>query len=278
MVKNVFRQNYIKLFFITVFIISFVFRFFTVKAFASTQVPDTFKIYNDDHSSYTLIGSNGAITEVFFPYYVYCFFACFSDGNYIVTFCPDFVLVDNGNIKGVDRSRVFKDNSGVITGIEKPTFYQMTGYTSSVTFTYIDGTVYQCRAMKVSDLVKDCAFVSVNGLYSADFLPHVSASVLDCFVHGHSGVTLENANINIDTSTIEQLIQNNNTIASNTETITSDIKNHLISGSSSSVGLLEEDRELLKRYDIWLILIVFAIVLTFMRNVIHQIGRNIRGR
>lgn len=278
MLKRLFLKNYIINFFVFIFIISCMFKLFAIKVFASTQVPDTFKIYDDNHSSYTQIGNNGSITEVYFPYYVYCYFACFSDGNYIVTFCPDFVLVDNGNVKGVDRSKVFKNNSGLITGIENPTFYQMTGYTSSVTFTYIDGTVYQCRSMKVSDLIKDCAMVSINGTFNVDFLPHVSVSVLESFVHGHTGANIENANINFDTTDIEKLITDSNTINSNTQILVSDIKNEIISGSSSQIGLVEEDRALLKRYDIWLVMIAFASVLALIRNSLHQMSRNVRGR
>lgn len=88
-----------------------------------------------------------------------------------------------------------------------------------------------------------------------------------------SGVNIENVNASIDTSNIESLIQDNNT---NVATITQDvgeIKNSGIGGS----GLTDEDRDLFKHMDLFIVLIFFSSGLLLFRQVIHQLGRNVRG-
>lgn len=93
-----------------------------------------------------------------------------------------------------------------------------------------------------------------------------------------SGAVLENANINVDTTNIEQLITSGNSINQVTSENVSSIKETLASNSSSQINFGDEEKSLMKSYKEWLILIGFCVALLLSRNVLHQMGRNIRGR
>lgn len=94
-----------------------------------------------------------------------------------------------------------------------------------------------------------------------------------------SGVNIENVNASIDTSTLEQLVTDSNTIAQNTSTniatITQDVGD-IKNGNGSGSGLNEEEKKLLVRYDIWLVLIFFCVGLHMIRGIIRSIGNRIR--
>lgn len=92
------------------------------------------------------------------------------------------------------------------------------------------------------------------------------------------GASLENANINVDTSNIEQLITSGNSINQITSKNVSSINETLVSNSSSQITFGDEEKSLMKSYKEWLILIGFCVSLLLSRTVLHQMGRNIRGR
>lgn len=57
-----------------------------------------------------------------------------------------------------------------------------------------------------------------------------------------------------------------------------DIKGNTGSSSNVGGGLSDDDRLLLKRYDVSLLIIAFAVMLNFIHGLVHQIGRNMRGK
>lgn len=87
------------------------------------------------------------------------------------------------------------------------------------------------------------------------------------------------ADVTVDTSNIEQLIQTSNNINSSTDTAVKDIQNSLSSGViGSGNGFTDEDRNIFKDVRLYIVLIFFCVGLTMFRTVIHQVGRNIRGK
>lgn len=94
--------------------------------------------------------------------------------------------------------------------------------------------------------------------------------------------SLKMQGVTIDTSNLEQLISDGNTIAennaTNVATITSDVNDIKQNGLSSSSGLTDDVKLLFKRYDLWLTLIFFCVGLTMFRNVLHQFSKNVRAK
>lgn len=242
------------------------------------DIPFVAELGDTSYNSYTLLYDDGKSVDNIFPYYTVCGYACFNNGNYLIVMCPEYIMISNGDVKGVDRIKINKDSSGMITSVERPSFYQLTGYTSSNTIE-IDNVIYQIRSMKIGDgTVVGCPMSSYDGDFDINYVWGIGISMLSGIKQARQGVILSNANISVDTTNIEQLIASGNSIAENTSSSTKVIENYLTSFSSSEVGFNDNDRETMKRYDIWLVIIAFAVVLTLSRNVLHQMSSNIRGK
>lgn len=260
-----------------VIIISVLLKSISIVSFAA-DVPFVFQLEDNSYNSYTLVFGDGNTRDIIFPYYVVCAYAVFSDGNYIIIMCPYDMLVTNGDLKGIDRLQIHKNPNGTVSRIEYPSFYQLTGYSSSNSVN-VDDTVYQIRSMKIdSGVVIGCPMLSYDSNYMTEATWGIGASILTGIKQARQGVTLENANINVDTSDIEQLITTGNSINQVTSENVLSIKETLVSNSSSQITFGDEEKSLMKSYKEWLILIGFCVSLLLSRTVLHQMGRNIRGR
>lgn len=260
-----------------VMIVSILLKSISIVSFAA-DIPFVFELGDNSYNSYTLVFGDGSTRDVIFPYYVVCSYAVFSDGNYIIIMCPYDMLVTNGDLKGIDRTQIHKNSNGTVSRIEYPSFYQLTGYSSSNSVN-VDNTVYQIRSMKIdSGVVIGCPMLSYDSNYMTEATWGIGVSILTGIKQARQGVTLDNANINVDTSNIEQLIASGNSINQVTNENVSSIKETLVSNSSSQIIFGDEEKNLMRSYKEWLILIGFCVALLLSRTVLHQMGRNIRGR
>lgn len=246
----------------------------------ASDVQPIFKLYGEKYNSYTVVQNSGGVREVLFPYYCFCGAVSFNNGNYIFVIVPEIMLLTNGDQKGIGRRSVYRNSSGAITSATDVAFYQMTGYQSSKIIN-VNNNYYALRAMQVNDgTIIDTPYFDVNGNYSPDFIENIGAEMLMLYELGRINIELNNADISIDTSNIESLIKDSNTInldiKENTSVIQADIKE--IVSSSSQIGLPEETKIYYDKFYIWLVILGFLIAFSTFRTVMHQMGRNIRGR
>lgn len=246
----------------------------------ANDVQSVFKLYGEKYNSYTVVQNAGGVREVLFPYYCFCGAVNFNNGNYIFVIVPEVMLLTNGDQKGIGRRSVYRNSQGAITNASDVSFYQMSGYQSSKIIN-VNNNYYALRAMQVSDgTIIDTPYFDVNGDYSPDFIENIGTEMLMLYELGRINIELNNADISVDTSNIENLIKDSNTInldiKENTSLIQSDIKE--IASSSSQIGLSEETKVYYDKIYIWLVILGFLTAFSTFRTVMHQMGRNIRGR
>lgn len=111
-------------------------------------------------------------------------------------------------------------------------------------------------------------------LYYNDLLEYIIRNIEIGIDSYYSGVRIDNVTVN--TSNLEQLISDSNSIATSTGSTVTDIKNSLSSGIVGG-GFSDEDRSLFKDVRLYVLLIMFCVGISYFRQVIHQAGRNIRG-
>lgn len=242
---------------------------FSLKVFAN-EFNDTF-YFGNIINSYKQINSSG--------YKIYCYPAGtiifkfdFNNEQYIAICSDRYNIVNNGSgLWGLYRQISTYDNNDNLTGFQTCQFFQMEGYSSDNIVT-IDGIDYIIRTMTITDYLDGLPYFYVwsNRIEGPKM---ILEGIIKGFNNYSSGVNIDNVNATIDTSTIESLIQDNNT---NVATITQDVSELKNSGVGGS-GLTDEDRDLFKHMDLFIVLIFFSSGLLLFRQVIHQLGRNVRG-
>lgn len=242
----------------------------------ANEFNDTF-YYGDAKSSYTKIDTSGR-TVYSYPQGTLIFLFNLWDKQYLGICCRRYNLVQNGsNLWGLYRKVAVYDNTGTLTSYNLYDFYQMEGYSSDNFYT-INGVEYVIRTMEMSTPIEGLPYFFVWSNRTEG--PRM---ILESYISGvksyMEGVTIGEINASIDTSNIEQLITDSNIIAQNTSTniatITQDV-GELKNGSGSGSGLNEEEKKLLVRYDLWLVLIFFCVGLHMVRGIIRSIGNRIR--
>lgn len=232
--------------------------------------------YGDVSNSYRQYNSSGYKVYTY-PVGTIIFVFDLWNEQYIAICCPVNELVNDGSNKwGLYRQIASFDNSGKLTNNLYGQFFQMEGYSSDNYYTY-DGVEYIIRTMTITEYLEGLPYFFVWS-NRTDGPQQILKQVLDGYKKYTSEVNIENVNASIDTSAIEQLVSDNNIIASSTDTTVKAIETSLNSGFVGGEGLSDEDRNLFKRFDTWLIIIMFAVCVSMFRQVLHQVGRNIRGR
>lgn len=264
--------------------------FFTILTLAFTMVllkacslrvlasdfDDTF-YYGDVKNSYTKIETSGK-TVYTYPQGTLIFLFNLWDKQYLGICCPRTNLVNNGsNLWGLYRHISVYDNSGALTSFNVYDFYQMEGFNSDNFYT-INGVEYIIRTMEMVSVIEGLPYFFVWS-NRTDGPQRILESYITGAKNYMEGVTIGDINASIDTSNLEQLLATNNqlneTRNTNLSTITQDVSDIKNSGSGS--GITPDLMALLKRYDVWLLIITFAVTLTLIRQILHQMTRNIRG-
>lgn len=239
-------------------------------AFASESLSG---YYGDICNSYRNISTTN-VTEYILPEGFYCFSVDVNGSYYLCIGFQPYML----DALSVYRNRIVYDFSGNILSILPSDNVQLL-YGSNVSVT-VDGVQYSIRNMVITGgIITECPYFKTNSIYASGNVtdPRVLA-VSTAFKEYYYGVKAYrsgsqigdiNANVNIDTSQLESLVSDGNVI---TQDINDKIDSLNIDFDTS--GIISY----LHRSDIWLLVIMFAVVLTLFRTVIHQMGRNVRGR
>lgn len=246
-------------------------KFVSVKAFA-VDLNDTF-YYGEAYNSYTKIESNSRTVYTYPQGTILCVMTVF-DIQYLMIACPSYNLVNDGNNKwGLYRNIAVFDNNGVLISFDKSNFFQMEGFQSDVFYTY-KGVEYIIRTMEMTAFLDGIPYF-FTWSNRTEGSKMILAGYIDGIENYMGGVNIEN--VSIDTSNLEQLVTDSNTIAEITGSAVTSIKDSLSSGVVGGSGLTDEDRSIFKDMRLYVILIFFCIGIGYFRNSIHQIGRNIRG-
>ena len=237
----------------------------------ASEFNDTF-YYGDVKSSYTKVDTSGR-TVYTYPQGTLIFLFNLWDKQYLAICCPRYNLVQNGsNLWGLYRQVATYNNTGALTSYNLYDFYQMEGY-SSDNFQTINGVEYIIRTMEMGTVIEGLPYFFVWSNRTEG-----PKMILESYIAGvmsyMEGVTIGDINATIDTTNLEQLLQNGN---SNTSAILSDTTGILqkVNEGVSGSGLDPEDKQLLRRYDLWLYLIFFCVGLHMFRGVLRSITNRI---
>lgn len=250
-------------------------KYTSMKVYAN-EFNDTF-YYGNIINSYKQINSSGYKIYAY-PAGTIIFKFDFNNEQYVAICSDRYNIVNNGSgLWGIYRQITTFDNNDNMIGFQTCQFFQMEGY-SSDNIVSIDGRDYIIRTMTITEYLEGLPYYYVwsNRMEGPKM---ILEGIIKGFKNYSSGVNIENVNASIDTSGLEQLVSDSNTIAQNTSTniatITQDVGD-IKNGSGSGSGLNEEEKKLLVRYDLWLVLIFFCVGLHMVRGIIRSIGNRIR--
>lgn len=239
----------------SLFLFSLCFLLASLPILAAAPIGDLDLYYGDTPNVYTQYNSDGSSVTFYYPYYVGACLVAFNDATYLCFFCRDHWLIQNGDVLGVYRNRIYRNPSGSVIQIDKDNFFQFSGYNSTRVETIEDSTFY-FRSMKVSDtVITGVPFFTVDTPYSHDdYLPYIFITMESILKYREKASI--NGDINVDLGSISDDVT---FIKANTDEIV------------SAMNIDSEDITVIKVY---LSLCFVILSATLFRNIFSQWLRN----